>query len=213
MDIQLFASIAESVASVLALIISCISLVQSHKQIDVSNKQALFDRRLKLYELTFDLYKSFGTYKTINSKTNGSTESCSGDFILLAIDSVFAEPEVCIAFPTQTTSLQSMYKGLQTLDKAAGEARFIFDEAVSRYIADFIESYSTYLFHIYHYEEKQMKELDNILEAQANSLESPTVSNRYLDAVHSSYETVDSAYCLLRDNNILGKVREIIKLY
>ena len=57
--IQIAQPFAEITLALVAIVISIIALVQTKKQIKLSNKQQLFDRRLKKYTIIIDLVKSY----------------------------------------------------------------------------------------------------------------------------------------------------------
>ena len=60
--IETLAVVAEATASIIALVLSVVSIKQTRKQIELSNKQSLFDRRLAIYMMTSELMHYFETY-------------------------------------------------------------------------------------------------------------------------------------------------------
>lgn len=138
----------ELLLTIVSVIIALIALWQTKKQIELSNKHQLFDRRLEKYLFIKKLCELY-----------------SGGIMFLKEDAVICTPDIAFAFLTNTGGLEEMCKAIdkplnqpeQTLflkkveqmQSLAEEIQMIWQGEEARVISEFVFNYSEVLIKLY----------------------------------------------------------------
>ena len=153
MNIDAIIPIVECVATIASLIIAVIALTQSYRQTKLSNKQNLFNERVKLYLLIKGLIQLYNDNKGIieEEKKDGIYFEC--DFVLgcLINNSYLEIMGNVINKPLHQEEQKEFLRKIEELKNEAEKTKFVFDKSVSKYLFEFIKSYEELLMQLYKY--------------------------------------------------------------
>ena len=155
MSVDLLVSLSgllEALASIIALVLSFIAISQTRKQIELSNKQALFDRRLTIYTLLSEMASIYQAYRATAYSRNGQDEVVFEEksvFMVLASTSSFEGMNDWIVSPDDCSAEKSFLDGYEKMCKTAVEAKLVFGGAVGENAYSFIDAYAILLLHIF----------------------------------------------------------------
>lgn len=201
--------------SVITVLAAVIALFQSHKQVKISNRQALLDRRINKFLLFKDLLANYS-----NSITSLEESILSQDvefpFIYLTncsslemIANVMKNPlshEEKNLFPTKC----------EELEKSAIEVELIFKSSVSKYMAEFIIVYKK-LLQAMHRQQIALNGLKDNNFDQKSCMSLDIFQKKAHDWAEKNklYETADTLkklYQLINDREVEKKIRKEISL-
>lgn len=130
--------------SVITVLAAVIALFQSHKQVKISNRQALLDRRINKFLLFKDLLANYS-----NSITSLEESILSQDvefpFIYLTNCSSLEMIANVMKNPLSHEEKNLFLTKCEELEKSAIEVELIFKSSVSKYMAEFIIVYKKLL--------------------------------------------------------------------
>jgi len=210
--IETVAVVAEAVASILALGLSAVAIQQTRAQIELSNKQSLFDRRLAIYSMASKLTHYYETYRALRKEVSASDKSYAADFLVLAPDELFRDAAECISFPGTSSSLQTLYSGVEALGRTAQEARFVFSSGLGERVSRFVDGYASLLIVMHRYEQNVVSIASPIPDDASAPTREERTNHIDEDAVEKVYRRLDSSYVAMVDEGILDKVAEEIRL-
>ena len=129
--------------SLLAVVISMIALWQTHRQIKLSNKQQLFDRRLSNYLVFEDLlenYRENGERCKLNNNERWLFHAGMALYFLLSA-SFFEFTSAAEIQPNSTRFIKELSTKRVELRKVSEEISILFEAAISSAACDFISAY------------------------------------------------------------------------
>ena len=129
--------------SLLAVLISVIALWQTHRQIKLSNKQQLFDRRLSDYLLLKDLIEAYRKGRTEYRLTDNTRLTFRAPMVLMSLTAIpFFDDALDIWNEPDNYPLQKQLLSKRSeLRKAAEEISIIFDQTSAAPASAFILAY------------------------------------------------------------------------
>lgn len=150
-------SIISFVLSAITAFTAIAAIVISIVQISKSNKQSLFDRRLKAY-LTIKWMKSLCDHNqsalpsVLNEAKNGPIQTLDLVFVWMTNDAFLEEVQPVITNCLDNELQRKFLIKIEDLRNLCEEVRMVFPESVSERLADFIYSYEEMLMAIYRYQ-------------------------------------------------------------
>lgn len=218
MDIEAIAPIIECIATVISIIIAVIALIQSHKQTKLSNKQNLFNERIKTYLMINGLIELYNRNKRIIEKNKKDEIYFVCDFVLSCLinNSNLEIMGDAISKPLHQPQQKEFLKKIEELQNEAEKTKFIFNEKISNYLYDFIYSYAELLMELYRYVvlldsmrkiQEQIPKKDDIHEVAKEVNEK---ENR--KTLFDKFEDLTNAYNSLEKYNVKKKISKQIKL-
>lgn len=204
------------VSSVIAMIIAVISLIFSGVQIYLSNKQCMFDRRLKVYMLVQGLIDLCREYLNgiLTERNNGPEPSVDTMFANLTNNSYLERMANAIEHPLQSPFQQDFLRRREELRKMAMECELIFKGKEKLVYSEFVRAYETTLMAMYRYKivvdkmEKENKKHQTTDEALINMCGEKSVRHDLYDAL----EALKTAYEAAAQKNVQRKIRKQITL-
>ena len=202
--------------SIIAIAVSVIALWQTQKQIKLSNKQHLLDRRLSAYSIIKDLLDSYKAQK----------DNCSladdNDFIFKVgiawynfMGILYLEPVAnAIEHPAGSPEGRAFSIKMAELVKKAEEIKLIFPSKVSEPLADFISAYVQAMRTIYRYllvtdfARKDPVLKDKSIKEKIELIGEPTYRSKVLD----SLSKLDCSYQKLLDQDSEEQMKNCIRL-
>ena len=177
--------IIQTSCAVIALIISVVSLVEANNQTRLSNKQALFDRQIKIYERM----KSAGNLcaenlKQFSNTNEGHIKSYGYIASLLTNSTYFYEMYATFEDISSIEKKRVFWTKLGEIKEMAEQAKVLFPKEYARFINEYLLNYSYLLEWLYKYNFYVKKE--------ASKTPPPDLENVLCD---ETFKTIDSKVC------------------
>ena len=192
-----WAVIAASVSAVAAVV----ALFLSGRQMRLSNKQSLFDRRISIWLTALGLLELYGNSKCQLKKRNEPQLALDLTFGWLTNNTFLCEIGSAAAHPLEPENQKPYLIKLEELKRIAHEARFAFKGAPSEAIGRFVDDYQELLSSIYRYQVLMSNVQESVnrfhwsLEQACKELGEPEQRKDLFaafDAVATSYDDVSS---------------------
>ncbi len=139
---------------IIAIIISLIAVFQTNKQIKLSNKHNLFDRRLNTYLMIKEFIDSYKEY-SVKSKLSNDTDLSlySGLILMNLMNNLYFEPVMDEIYdsPLNRTKIKEFYLKITGIRRIATEIDMIFTSDISKPINDFLTAYENTIVELYKY--------------------------------------------------------------
>lgn len=157
--------VVEIILTVAAVGISVVALIQTKKQIKLSNKHQLFDRRLEKYCIFDSLLTSFSEAVLV-CESESELENNSTYILEHLLDNAYLEDALWVSEKTlDDKGAKQLRKKQRWLWMISEETLIIFENDESKIMSDFIKLYGLLTFNLYEYnywkcfeEEKDMQE-------------------------------------------------------
>ena len=193
--------VSELALSIVAIIISIIAIRQTKKQIVLSNKQQLFDRRLEKYYIIEALISSFYLSRIMCDKESDLEDY--PQFILKdLLNNEYLEDAMWVTDkPQEEATSEIMEHKKRWLSMISEEILIIFDNEEAKVMSQFVNQFGTVIFYLnsYNYwnsyldeEEKQNAEKERaykhyqLLDRLAGQIEDEGTEYKILDQVKLS---------------------------
>lgn len=152
-DILVF--IENNLFAIITAFIAIIALLQTHKQIKISNKQFLFDKRLSKYLLTKGLLELYKDNENLLDYTNHpDNESIVVDFqfINLTNNNYLKDVTCIIKEPKNNDFKKKFLVKIEELKELSIEVKFLFSNKSGLLLENFIMKYQNVLMELYKYQ-------------------------------------------------------------
>lgn len=140
-----YSEIINICVSAVSIFIASLALFQTKRQIALSNKQHLFDRRLARYLEFGTIYALYTTNKNLLEGTGTFCHTNNLIFAWLTNCSDLAEMMFAVSNPLHQEEQNVFLAKCEQLKNAAVEISMIFDGSVAKIAGDFIASYADLL--------------------------------------------------------------------
>ena len=204
---NIITSIIVCIATVFSVVIAVIALIQTKKQIEVSNKQNLFKARIKSYLLVRAL---INLYINNREEIEGEKEdniyfNCEFLFYQMINNSYLENMGSVMQFPLHNPEQKEFLKSLEELRNNAEKMRFLFKGEIGVDTKKFILAYAQFLMSLYQY-----KILINSMDDYAKTYPYVDINKAVEDMkekVHrknlfEAFEKISEAYKLLEKYDI-----------
>lgn len=206
----------DSLISIIAIVCSVIALWQTHRQIKLSNRQHLFDRRLSGYLIVTDLIQSYQIQqKDCRLKDDDGFVSSIGLAWLHLTGNLYLESiQNACDYPIESQEGKNFSVKLAEFHRLAQEIQFLFSENISIPVSLFIQAYIQVLQAIYQYrlvwnfaqQEPSIKCLP--LKQKFEEVGMPNYQKKVFDAL----DKLESTYQTISKQGLVLKMKESIKL-
>lgn len=212
-------AILNIVLSTVVAITAIFALFQTHKQIKISNKQFLFNRRLDKYLLAkslIELYKD--NINLLDYKDNKDDEAIIVDFQFTNLTNIdYLKDIACIIVDPKNNEYKTNFLiKIEELKKLSTEIKFIFPNKGSQYLSKFIFNYQNILMELYKYQVLLDDMInDNIPRKQKPSYKELQKGHGELTHRKRLYDAIDNlnnSYDELVENKTINKIENSIKL-
>lgn len=207
------------VLSTVVAITAIFALFQTHRQIKLSNKQLLFNRRLDKYLLSkslIELYKD--NIKLLDYNDNKDNEAIIVDFQFTNLTNVeYLKDITCIIGEPKNNEYKNNFLiKIEELKKLSTEIKFIFPNKESQYLSEFVFNYQNVLMELYKYQIL----LENMINDKIPRKQKPgykELQKEYSESTHRRrlYDAIDNlnnSYEELVKNKAINKIENSIKL-
>lgn len=148
-------SMVPSLTPIVAVIVSFVAVTLTHKQIKLSNKQHLFDKRIENYMIAkglIQLYRKYCEDINIEKEKDKAMLSIDFDFVLLTNNTYLEQITYAINNVLKEPSHKEFLIKLENLKEVATKIKFLFSGSSSDLLGDFVLRYQELLFEIYRYQ-------------------------------------------------------------
>ena len=148
-------SILNIVLSAIVALTAIFALFQTHRQIKLSNKQFLFNRRLDKYLLAkslIELYKD--NINLLDYKDNKDDEAIIVDFQFINLTNIeYLKDITCIIGDPKNDEYKTNFLiKIEELKKLSTEIKFIFPSKGANHLSKFVFNYQNVLMELYKYQ-------------------------------------------------------------
>lgn len=147
--------IHDNLLSIITIIATLIALWQTHKQIKISNKQFLFDKRLSKYLLANGLLELYNDNETLLDYTDYLDDEpiiVDSQFINLTNNNYLKDINCIIKEPKNNELKNNFLVKIEELKKLSNEIKFLFHDNNGVLLGNFIMEYQNVLMELYKYQ-------------------------------------------------------------
>ena len=211
--------IQDNIFSIITAIVAIIALWQTHKQIKLSNKQYLFESRVKKYTLANGLIQLYEDNKSLLDYSNKKEdEAIIVDFQFENLTNIGYLKDITgiIYDPKNNEEKTKFLLKLEELKQLANEIKFLFKRKQGILLNNFVYNYQIVLLELYKYQI-----LQNLMkENSVPSIEPKTFAELQKDygeinhrtRLFESIKQLKNSYEELLDKNAIAKIEKEIKL-
>ena len=207
--------IGENIFSIITATVAIIAIWQTHRQIKISNKHQLFDRRVDRFILIKGLISLFEDSKHLMNKEDyNHFIDVTVLFHSLTNNTYLKDIGKIIDNVKQEDIRQSFLVKLEDFKKISIEVEFIFSKKNIRLIKEFVYKYQELLRTMY---EEQII-LDKIMEKNRKNptefvkLQEEFGEKRYRENLYSEYDKIQLLYDEIIEKDIIKSIENQIKL-
>lgn len=203
--------------SVISVIVAVIAVTQTKKQIELSNKQHLFNLRIENYLVAKCLVEQYKNQKHLWEKEEqNKILFASNSLFFFMTNNTFLEEIQGIAKgkafgnPLQKNFLKKM----ESIKEIATKINLIFSGENAQCLAKFVYSYQELLHALYQYRIilEKMQEYSNRFHATLDEAQRQLPEQEYRDRLWKAINVLDSLFIDIESNDILIALEKQIKL-
>lgn len=206
--------------SIVSLTIALVAIFQTKKQIELSNKQHLFDRRLEKYIIVKDLLSLFTDNRKLIVGKNELLRYLDFQFSQLVNVSYLSDMIFAIKEPLKSDKQNVFLSKCEMLEKYAVEISLLWDNDTGKVFSEFIRTYKEVLNKLYLQQvcirliEDYNKEQNNILELMidSNEIDKRTLKNATDNKLFETINELDRIYDRIINENLEQKLIDDLKL-
>lgn len=216
-DILVF--LENNLFSIITAVIAIIALFQTHVQINISNKQFLFAKRLDKYLLAkglLELYKDNEKLLDYNSCPDDEAIIVDYQFINLTNNNYLKDITCIINEPKNNDFKNAFLVKIEELKELSTEVRFLFPNKSGQLLENFIMKYQNVLMELYKYQitldsmkndkiPRKNKPTYNELQKEYGELE-----HRY--RLYNAINDLNNSYYEVLEKKAINKIEKSIKL-
>ena len=211
--------IENNLFAIITAFIAIIALFQTHKQIKISNKKFLFDKRLNKYLLAkglLELYKDNENLLDFSKDRDDEPIIVDCQFVNLTNNNYLKDVASIINDPKNNEFKNNFLVKIEELKQLSNEVRFLFQNKSGLLLGDFIIKYQNVLMELYKYQI-----VSNIMQHdKIPRKENPTYNELQkdygeLEHRHKLYRAIDDlkkSYYEVVNKKIINKIEKSIKL-
>lgn len=208
-DWNFWCTIMTSVAAFIALWLSV-------RQIRISNKQQLFDRRLKLYMLAngiISLCKE--NYKLLSEKREAKPQLAIDIVFMYFINNAYMESQYqAVMYPLEQPFHNEFLKKREELRSMAMEFELIFKGDIALRYSDFLRDYEKTLSVMYQYQIiiKKINEENSKCPRSLEELSQRFSEKKYRDSLYEALDKLRESYDAVAQEKVEKKLRKQLVL-
>lgn len=211
--------IKNNLFAIITALIAIVALLQNHKQIKISNKQYLFDKRLSKYLLAkglLELYKENESLLDYTDVHDDEAIIVDYQFIILTNNNYLKDVTCIINAPKNDEFKNNFLVKIEELKQLSNEVRFLFQNKNGLLLSNFIMKYQNVLMELYKYQTVlNLMKKDEI--PRKNKPTYNELQNEYgeLKHRHRLYDAIDDlkkSYHEVVSEKVINKIEKSIKL-
>ena len=201
--------------SVITAAAAIIALLQTSHQTKLSNKQYLFDRRLRVYTVVQGLLRLYEEHRgLLDSNKNEPQFAIDFDFLWLTNNTFMQQHAHAISHPLENPYHQDFLKKQEELRQIAEEIPLIFTGKEATAYSRFVVCYEQLLFRMYQYQIalNRMKEANEKHPMAIEQANSNTIEPRLRKQLFSAVDEIEEAYQVIDKKHLECKIKKQIRL-
>ena len=206
--------------SIVSLTIALVAIFQTKKQIELSNKQHLFDRRLEKYIIVKDLLSLFTDNRKLIVGKNEVLRCLDFQFSQLVNVSYLSDMIFAIKEPLKSDKQNVFLSKCEMLEKYAVEISLLWDNDIGQIFSEFVKTYKELLNKLYQQQVcinglKKDREEQNYIGNSVIDLdtyEKKTLKNAKEIKLFETIQNLDDIYRRIINENLEEKLIDDLKL-
>ena len=207
--------ICKNILEIITLIIAFIAIYQTNKQIKISNKQHLFDKRIEKFLIYTGLLSLYSENKMLIKEENKEVPLEVTILFSGLTNNVYLKDIGNIINDTHNEKIRIDFLiKLEELYKVASEIELIFPSRHSKTLKKFILEYRDLLQKLYKYR-CVLERIENENDKKPQEfvkLQKIFGEERYREELYYAYKKIENTYKEIEEKNIKEKVKKQIKL-
>lgn len=209
-------SVVTALVGLVTAIVAILSLGQTHKQIKLSNKQHLFDKRVENYLIAtglIQLYRSNCMH--FNNEKDEPMFAIDLDFTWLTNNTYLEGITPAIQNPLKEPSHKELLIKMEELKDVATKIKFLFSGEPSVLLGDFVLRYQELLFAMYQYK-IVLDKMNKVNEGHRLTIEEAQQKvgeKQHRIKLQKAFDDLKQADSLLKKANVEEQIKKQIKLY
>lgn len=208
-------SLISTATSIISAIVACVAIILTLRQIKLSNKQHLFDKRIENYIIARGLIQLYrDNASVINNEKDGVMLSNDFDFKLLTNNTYLESITYAIDKPLKGLGHKELLIKLENLKEVAIKIKFLFSGNASNLLGDFVLYYQELLFEIYRYQIiiNQIYKENQIHEEEIEEAAKKVGEKTYRVKLQDAFDNLKQADSALKNENVEEQIKKQIKL-
>ena len=206
--------IKDNAFAVITAVVAIIALFQTNKQLRTSNKQYLFDRRLRNYSIISGLIKLYEENEWLLKEEHKEDEPIDVEFLFYGLinNSYLEELHTAIEHPLEQPYQKDFLKRLDEIEVIGKEIKFLYGKYDD--VTKFVLNYKEILHSLYKYQNLQnemIKSAQNFKKTYKQTQKNYKESNHRSKLLKSYSNLVDS-YINMKKHKTISKMEKEIKL-
>ena len=205
--------------AIITALIAIIALLQTHKQIKISNKQYLFDKRLSKYLLAkgiLELYKDNESLLDYTDDPDDEAIIVDYQFIKLTNNNYLKDVTCIINEPKNNEFKNNFLIKIEKLKKLSNEIRFLFRDNSGVLLGNFIMEYQNVLMELYKYQIVQDSMMNDSIprknKPSYNELQKNYGELKHRNRLYKAIDNLQKSYNKVISKKTVNKIEKSIKL-
>ena len=211
--------IYDNLLPIITIIATLIALLQTHKQIKISNKQYLFDKRLSKYLLAkglLELYKDNESLLDYIDDLDDEAIIVDYQFINLTNNN-YLKDVTCIINELKNNEFKNNFLvKIEELKKLSNEVRFLFQNKNGLLLSNFIMKYQNVLMELYKYQIvldlMKKDEIPRKNKPTYNELQNEYGELKHRHRLYGAIDDLKKSYHEVVSKKVINKIEKSIKL-
>lgn len=211
--------IYDNLLPIITIIATLIALLQTHKQIKISNKQYLFDKRLSKYLLAkglLELYKDNESLLDYTDDPDDEAIIVDYQFINLTNNN-YLKDVTCIINELKNNEFKNNFLvKIEELKKLSNEVRFLFQNKNGLLLSNFIMKYQNVLMELYKYQIvldlMKKDEIPRKNKPTYNELQNEYGELKHRHRLYGAIDDLKKSYHEVVSKKVINKIEKSIKL-
>ena len=209
----------EFLVASMSAIIAIVALFQTHRQITLSNKQFLFEKRLDRYILSkglIELYLISEGLLNYSDKSNDNPIVVDFPFLNLVNNTFLKDVGKVMKNPYSKTEKIKYLIKIEDIKKLSDEVKFLFKKKCGLYLSDFIMKYQNVLTELYKYRIVQYSMFNDKIPRSKKplyvELQKEYGESTYRESLIKAVDELKKSYQLVIDTESMKKIEKMLKL-
>lgn len=211
--------IENNLFAIITALIAIIALLQTHKQIKISNKQYLFDKRLSKYLLAkglLELYKDNESFLDYTDDPDDEAIIVDYQFTNLTNNNYLKDVTCIINEPKNNEFKNNFLVKIEELKKLSNEVRFLFQNKNGLLLSNFIMKYQNVLMELYKYQIvldlMKNDEIPRKNKPTYNELQKEYGELKHRHRLYDAIDDLKKSYHEVVSKKVINKIEKSIKL-
>lgn len=209
-------SVINAFVGIVTAIVAIVAIMQTRKQIYLSNKQILFDKRIENYIIATELIQLYrSNCSIINNEKDEPMLTNDYNFTLLTNNTYLEQITSAIDNPLKEPTHKELLVKLEGLKHVGTRIKFLFSDDAAILLGDFVLCYQELLFAMYRYQiivGKIIKENENH-KLTLEEIVDKVGEKKYRVKLQDAFDNLKKADSIIKKENVEEQIKKQIRLY